>query len=121
MDLLAPTTLTTVGNEKKNKDVLSYDQDKQIRHVCTTHTRVLNSEKCHSKQLENVSVPQIAADPDSCNHFYKCLNGTLTHESCGNGLLFNEALAFRGAVHNHCSYNWNTDCGERPVDDTQVR
>ena len=49
-------------------------------------------------------------DPLSCNHFFKCANGTLTHEQCENGLLFEPATALAGAVHNHCSYNWAAQC-----------
>ena len=55
-------------------------------------------------------------DPLSCNHFFKCANGTLTHEQCENGLLFEPATALAGAVHNHCSYNWAARCvGEDKV------
>ena len=50
---------------------------------------------------------------DSCNQFYKCANGTLTLETCGNGLLYDEARGQAGAAHNHCSYNWEADCGQR--------
>ena len=35
---------------------------------------------------------QVYPNPDSCHQFYKCANGTLTLETCGNGLLFNEVL-----------------------------
>lgn len=45
-----------------------------------------------------------------CDKFYKCENGTLTLETCENGLLFDG----RGAVHNHCNYNWAVSC-EEPV------
>ena len=48
--------------------------------------------------------------------FYKCANGSLTLETCGNGLLFNEATALTRAAHNFCSYNWETDCGGRSND-----
>ena len=55
-------------------------------------------------------------DPLSCNHFFKCANGTLTHEQCENGLLFEPATSLAGAVHNHCSYNWAAQClGEDKV------
>ena len=59
---------------------------------------------------------QVYEDPLSCNHFFKCANGTLTHEQCENGLLFEPATSLAGAVHNHCSYNWAAQClGEDKV------
>jgi len=63
---------------------------------------------------------QLYPKEDSCNQFYKCANGTLTLETCGNGLLYDEARGQAGAAHNHCSYNWEADCGQRPVDDTPI-
>jgi len=63
---------------------------------------------------------QVYPNPDSCHQFYKCANGTLTLETCGNGLLFNEAKGLAGAAANHCSYNWETECGDRYVDDTPI-
>jgi len=57
---------------------------------------------------------------DSCNHFYKCANGTLTLETCGNGLLFNEDTAHAGSIYNHCSYNWQTNCHDRKNDSTPI-
>ena len=51
----------------------------------------------------------------------QCANGTLTFETCENGLLFDIAKALAGAVHNHCSYNWATDCGERIPDLTAIQ
>lgn len=47
--------------------------------------------------------------PDHCDQFFLCTNGTLTLETCENGLLFDG----KGAVHNHCNYNWAVDCGNR--------
>lgn len=55
---------------------------------------------------------QAYAHPDLCDHFFLCTNGTLTEEHCENGLLFDG----KGAVHNHCNYNWAVDCGERKFD-----
>ena len=55
----------------------------------------------------------LSSQEDSCNQFYKCANGTLTLETCGNGLLYDEARGQAGAAHNHCSYNWEADCGQR--------
>jgi len=63
---------------------------------------------------------QVYPDPTSCNRFYKCANGTLTHEACENGLLFDTSKALAGAVYNHCSYNWATNCGEREADNTEI-
>jgi len=47
--------------------------------------------------------------PESCHQFYKCENGTLTLETCENGLLFDG----RGGVHNHCNYHWAVQCDKR--------
>jgi len=63
---------------------------------------------------------QVYPNPDTCHQFYRCANGSLTLETCGNGLLFNEATSLTGADHNHCSFNWQTECGDRPRDDTPV-
>jgi len=63
---------------------------------------------------------QVYPHPDSCNQFYKCANGTLTLETCGNGLLFNIPTALSGSAHNHCSYIWQTDCGGRANDTTPI-
>ena len=52
---------------------------------------------------------QTYAHPKNCDQFYKCANGTLTLETCENGLLFDGA----GSVHNFCNYHWATNCGER--------
>ena len=75
--------------------------------------------------VEGVECPepeglQVYPNPDSCNQFYKCANGTLTLETCGNGLLFNEGTSLAGSAHNHCSYNWQTSCGNRPNDSTPI-
>ena len=35
---------------------------------------------------------QVYADPASCNQFYKCENGTMTLETCENGLLFDQEM-----------------------------
>jgi len=50
--------------------------------------------------------------PERCDQFFLCSNGTLTLETCENGLLFDG----KGAVHNHCNYNWAVDCGVRKHD-----
>jgi len=63
---------------------------------------------------------QLYPKEDNCNQFYKCANGTLTLETCGNGLLFDESKGLAGSTHNHCSYNWDSDCGNRPADTTPI-
>ncbi|XP_028169327.1 protein obstructor-E [Ostrinia nubilalis] len=55
---------------------------------------------------------QAYAHPELCDQFFLCTNGTLTVETCENGLLFDG----KGAVHNHCNYNWAVDCGTRKAD-----
>merc|ERR1712038_2079869 len=50
------------------------------------------------------------------DQYYKCANGTLTEETCENGLVFDGY----GAIHNHCNYNWAVDCGKRVYDDTPI-
>jgi len=52
---------------------------------------------------------QLYPHPKNCDQFYKCANGTLTLETCSNGLLFDG----KGSVHEYCNYYWATDCGER--------
>lgn len=60
---------------------------------------------------------QAYAHPELCDQFFLCTNGTLTVETCENGLLFDG----KGAVHNHCNYNWAVDCGERKADRKSIR
>lgn len=55
---------------------------------------------------------QTYEDPEYCDQFYLCVNGTLTHERCENGLLFDG----HGNIHNHCNYNWAVECGNRKAD-----
>lgn len=59
---------------------------------------------------------QAYAHPELCNQFFLCVNGTLTLETCENGLLFDG----KGNVHNHCNYNWAVDCGTRQHDPTPI-
>jgi len=59
---------------------------------------------------------QAYAHPDHCDQFFLCTNGTLTLETCENGLLFDG----KGAVHNHCNYNWAVDCGPKKFDPTPI-
>lgn len=55
--------------------------------------------------------------PEFCDKFFKCENGTLTLETCENGLLFDG----KSGVHNHCGYNWGVQCGEGRVSDGEVK
>ena len=41
-----------------------------------------------------MGVVQVYADPDSCNRFYKCENGTMSLDTCENGLLFDQVNSF---------------------------
>ena len=59
---------------------------------------------------------QVYADPASCQQFYKCENGTMSLESCENGLLFDQEMALTDAIHNYCVYQWKVDCGDRLAD-----
>lgn len=59
-----------------------------------------------------LTISQAYAHPDNCDQFFLCTNGTLTLETCENGLLFDG----KGAVHNHCNYNWAVECGTRKFD-----
>ncbi|NP_001165854.1 cuticular protein analogous to peritrophins 3-D1 precursor [Nasonia vitripennis] len=54
--------------------------------------------------------------PEDCGSFFLCTNGTLSLEHCENGLLFDG----KGAVHNHCNYNWAVHCGHRKADLTPL-
>lgn len=67
-----------------------------------------------SGQVAHCPEHGVATYPDAelCDHFYLCVNGTLTYEKCENGLLFDG----KGAVHNHCNYNWAVECGDRKAD-----
>lgn len=89
-------------------------------------SRAINQPAPQQPPINELSCPepeglQVYPDPTSCNKFYKCANGTLTQEICENGLLFDTGKALAGAVYNHCSYNWNTNCGEREADNTPIQ
>merc|ERR1712045_428763 len=62
---------------------------------------------------------QVYAGPDSCNRFYKCENGTMSLDTCENGLLFDQDMALTDGIHNYCVYNWRVDCGDRRADNTK--
>lgn len=49
--------------------------------------------------------------PKSCDEYFQCTNGTMTHEFCPNGLLFSQT----GHVVGMCAYYWNVDCGDKTV------
>lgn len=71
-----------------------------------------------SAQLPSCPEPygeQAYAHPEICDQFFLCTNGTLTLETCENGLIFNGK---GGAAHNHCNYNWHyeTDCAGKKYD-----
>lgn len=59
---------------------------------------------------------QAFGHPEHCDQFFLCTNGTLTLETCENGLLFDG----KGAVHNHCNYNWAVECGNRVHDQQPI-
>jgi len=63
---------------------------------------------------------QVTADPASCNQFYKCENGSMTLETCENGLLYDQEMSLTDAIHNYCVYSWRVECGERPADRAPV-
>ncbi|KAK8722058.1 hypothetical protein OTU49_012457 [Cherax quadricarinatus] len=78
---------------------------------------VLALGRCQYQEPELSSCPeqyglQLYPHPASCNQFYKCANGTLSLETCENGLLFDGT----GAVHNHCNYHWSVKCGDRKAE-----
>lgn len=62
-------------------------------------------------------VPQTYPDADACDMFFKCANGTVTHEKCANGLLYSG----QGSVHEHCDYYWRVQCENRPVQLEETR
>lgn len=76
------------------------------------------------QELHDVGIPPcpdvyglaVHAHPEFCDKFFKCENGTLTLETCENGLLFDG----KGAVHNHCNYNWAVHCDKRLADITPI-
>uniref|UniRef100_A0A4D5RAD2 Peritrophin-1 n=1 Tax=Scolopendra viridis TaxID=118503 RepID=A0A4D5RAD2_SCOVI len=57
-------------------------------------------------ELEGV---QVYPDAVACDKFFLCINGTLTFETCPNGLLFDGL----GEVTHYCRYEWQVDCGDR--------
>ncbi|KAK6637067.1 hypothetical protein RUM43_010741 [Polyplax serrata] len=74
----------------------------------------------HFVDAQQIQCPELGVftfpDTELCDQFYLCVNGTLTYERCENGLLFDG----KGAVHNHCNYNWAVDCGNRKADHTPI-
>ena len=49
--------------------------------------------------------------PKSCDEYFQCTNGTMSHEFCPNGLLFSHT----GHVVGMCAYYWNVDCGDKTI------
>ncbi|KAG1649715.1 Protein obstructor-E [Nymphon striatum] len=47
--------------------------------------------------------------PSICESFYLCVNGTLSFETCPNGLVFNEY----SKTYHFCDYPHNINCGYR--------
>ena len=86
------------------------------QHFYSMHTRPRGKRQWKPYQTKSLTLPydplQLYHDPNNCHRFFKCVNGTLTYETCENGLLFDPERATFGAVHNHCSYNWAVRCGE---------
>ncbi|XP_013098826.1 protein obstructor-E [Stomoxys calcitrans] len=75
----------------------------------------------YSAPVDSIECPekhgvQAYAHTENCDQFFLCTNGTITLETCENGLLFDG----KGAVHNHCNYNWAVDCKGRQWDPTPV-
>ncbi|EDW00006.1 GH12620 [Drosophila grimshawi] len=75
------------------------------------HGLAVGTPECPEKYGE-----QAYAHTENCDQFFLCTNGTLTLETCWNGLLFDG----KGAVHNHCNYNWAVDCKGRHWDPTPI-
>ncbi|XP_030378497.1 protein obstructor-E [Scaptodrosophila lebanonensis] len=79
--------------------------------VSCGHTLAVGTPECPEKVGT-----QAYAHTENCDQFFLCTNGTLTLETCENGLLFDG----KGAVHNHCNYNWAVDCKGRQWDPTPI-
>jgi len=79
--------------------------------VAYAHSIPVDSAQCPEQHGE-----QAYAHTEHCDQFFLCTNGTLTLETCENGLLFDG----KGAVHNHCNYNWAADCKGRQWDPTPI-
>lgn len=48
----------------------------------------------------------------ACDQYYKCENGTFTHEKCPNGLVFDD----HNPIYEFCNYFWKIDCGEKETE-----
>lgn len=46
--------------------------------------------------------------PTSCSNYLNCWDETVTEQSCPDGLFFND-------VNFYCDYDYNVNCGNRPV------
>ncbi|XP_055913128.1 protein obstructor-E [Eupeodes corollae] len=79
--------------------------------ISLAHAAAVGEPECPEKKGV-----QAYAHTENCDQFFLCTNGTLTLETCENGLLFDG----KGAAHNHCNYNWAVDCGNRHYDPTPI-
>ncbi|XP_039962151.1 protein obstructor-E [Bactrocera neohumeralis] len=79
--------------------------------IAQGHGGPIQTSECPEKIGE-----QAYAHTERCDQFFLCTNGTLTLETCENGLLFDG----KGSVHNHCNYNWAVDCKGRKWDPTPI-
>ena len=50
-------------------------------------------------------------DPNDCDRYVRCENGTVTDAVCPNGLVFSPT----GGAYDFCDFNWKVDCGKKRV------
>ncbi|XP_003742586.1 protein obstructor-E [Galendromus occidentalis] len=48
-------------------------------------------------------------DPNECDRYVRCENGTVTDAQCPNGLVFSPT----GGAYDFCDFNWRVDCGKK--------
>jgi len=48
-------------------------------------------------------------DPEYCDKYVRCENGTVTEAVCPNGLVFDP----HGGVYDFCNWNFKVDCGKK--------
>uniref|UniRef100_T1J190 Chitin-binding type-2 domain-containing protein n=1 Tax=Strigamia maritima TaxID=126957 RepID=T1J190_STRMM len=99
---------TPEGKKKLLRLNLNYSKDlgsQWVREneICIVHSTIAVN-AC--PELEGI---QVYPHATSCDQFFLCVNGSLTLETCPNGLLFDGL----GAVAHFCTYNWQVDCGDR--------
>ena len=56
------------------------------------------------------------AHETACDQYYKCTNGTFSHEQCPNGLVFDD----KNPVYDFCTFYWKVDCGEKTIGEFQL-